>query len=111
MRISNPPPIQQESIEVSDIDVPAGFTTTANQSISNGSNYTVSADADRRELILTNASASADLWYRDSTATTVETGTLLAPRATHFLSTRGAVRVTNNSGGAVTLAINSIHVV
>lgn len=108
MRIGNPPPTSISAFSITDLNVSNTLTTTATQTITNTNHYDIAAAATTREVQLTNKSTTGDLWVRDQAATTGGEGTLLGPRSTLFLNTRAALRVQNNSGGSIDLAINVV---
>jgi hypothetical protein len=80
------------------------FDSEPDQTILTANHYDIPADATRRQLMITNLSATNTVRVRDTAGTTDE-GQPLAPNSTLVLETSGAVRVRNNSGASVTIAI------
>lgn len=106
MRIGNPPPTNQTSIEVSGIASPNTLTHGVNLSITNGSSADIAPVSGQVELIVANTATVGTIFARDDGGVTSGVGTPIPAQGILFLTLNDTVRLTNASGSTVTVSVN-----
>ncbi len=108
MQITNPLPFSFATIQIGGITAPSTLATQANLTVPLSTSQIGGGVSGQVGMILTNTSATLDVYLTDTSITTFQVGTKLGAGQIASLDGSFAIRVANHNASAVTVAINCI---